>query len=66
VARLPAEAWARRSAGEGRHGPRWYDWAWLPAVYGAWISPDRCYRRWAATGLWPRILYALQESEADV
>jgi hypothetical protein len=36
------------------------------ADYGAWISPYRYYRRWTASGLWPRILRALQEDEADV
>jgi SRSO17 transposase len=30
LARLPAAAWARCSAGEGSQGPRWYDWAWIP------------------------------------
>jgi len=29
VAKLPAEAWQRLSAGEGSKGPRLYDWAWL-------------------------------------
>src|SRR5262245_12240433 len=39
-------------------------WRELPAVYGAWISPYRYYRRWTENGLWPRILQALQEDEA--
>jgi Putative transposase of IS4/5 family (DUF4096) len=39
-------------------------WRELPTVYGAWISPYRYYRRWTASGLWPRILQALQEGEA--
>src|SRR5262249_35290989 len=30
VAAWPAEAWHRLSAGEGRQGPRWYDWAGYP------------------------------------
>ena len=30
VASWPDEAWQRLSAGEGSHGPRWYDWAWMP------------------------------------
>jgi SRSO17 transposase len=29
---LPATAWARRSAGDGSKGPRFYDWAWLADV----------------------------------
>ena len=41
-------------------------WRELPAVYGAWISPYRYYRRWTASGLWPRILRALQEDGEDV
>jgi putative transposase len=41
-------------------------WRELPAIYGAWISPHRYYRRWTASGLWPRILHALQEDEKDV
>jgi transposase len=46
-----------------RTGAAWRD---LPAVYGAWISHYRYYHHWTATGLWPRILRALQEDEADV
>jgi SRSO17 transposase len=30
---LPEDAWARRSAGEGSQGPRWYDWACLALPY---------------------------------
>ena len=30
VARVPADAWTRLSAGDGSQGPRWYDWAWIP------------------------------------
>ena len=47
VARLPPEAWARRSAGEGSRGPRWYDWAWLPLAgaeapgWGHWLLARR-------------------------
>src|SRR5215831_18767440 len=33
VAELPADAWARLSAGEGSQGPRWYDWACLALPY---------------------------------
>ena len=32
---LPAEVWARVSAGEGAQGPRWYDWACLALPYEA-------------------------------
>lgn len=32
---LPAESWARVSAGEGSQGPRWYDWACLALPYEA-------------------------------
>lgn len=31
AAALPATAWQRYSAGTGSKGPRWYDWAWIPA-----------------------------------
>jgi SRSO17 transposase len=30
IARVPAGAWRRLSCGDGAHGPRTYDWAWLP------------------------------------
>jgi SRSO17 transposase len=30
IAKLPAGAWRRMSCGDGAHGPRVYDWAWLP------------------------------------
>ena len=40
-------------------------WRELPAAYGAWLSIYRAYQRWAATGLWPRLLQALQEDETD-
>jgi SRSO17 transposase len=32
---LPADAWARLSAGDGSQGPRWYDWACLALPYEA-------------------------------
>ncbi len=35
AAALPADAWARVSAGEGSQGPRWYDWACLALPYEA-------------------------------
>jgi SRSO17 transposase len=41
VARLPADAWQRLSAGAGSKGPRTYDWALLPlaeAAPPAWAS----------------------------
>jgi SRSO17 transposase len=47
MACLPAEAWTRRSAGEGSQGPRWYDWARLPlagecpAGWGRWLLARR-------------------------
>ncbi len=47
IASLPASAWARRSAGEGSQGPRWYDWAWIPlagecpAGWGRWLLARR-------------------------
>jgi SRSO17 transposase len=47
VARLPAAAWVRRSAGEGSQGPRWYDWVWLPLAgpaapgWGHWLLARR-------------------------
>jgi len=33
IKQLPADAWARLSAGEGSQGPRWYDWACLRLPY---------------------------------
>jgi SRSO17 transposase len=30
IAALPTRAWKRRSAGDGAHGPRMYDWAAIP------------------------------------
>lgn len=30
IAKVPAGAWRRMSCGDGAHGPRVYDWAWLP------------------------------------
>src|SRR5258707_11397934 len=30
---VPADAWVRLSAGEGRQGPRWYDWTCLCLPY---------------------------------
>src|SRR5947209_9524945 len=39
---IPADAWVRRSCGNGAKGPRWYDWAVRPLN-----SPDPAtYRRW--------------------
>jgi SRSO17 transposase len=35
VAAVPQEGWARRSAGEGSQGPRWYAWAWVPVAAAA-------------------------------
>ena len=32
LARLPARAWQRMSAGPGAKGPRWYDWALIEAT----------------------------------
>src|SRR4051794_4529744 len=34
IVELPAEAWARRSAGAGAHGQRFYDWARLELLAG--------------------------------
>jgi SRSO17 transposase len=59
---LPEDAWARRSAGEGSQGPRWYDWACLALPYtgapgrGQWLlvrrsvsdPTERAYYRVAA------------------
>jgi SRSO17 transposase len=35
AAHLPAEAWARWSAGNGSQGPRWYDWSCLRLPYAS-------------------------------
>src|SRR5215213_6922064 len=42
IAELSAEAWARRSAGAGAHGQRFYDWARLELLAG--VDPD--WARW--------------------
>lgn len=39
---LPADGWARLSAGDGAKGPRWYDWRWLPLADP--LEPT--WRRW--------------------
>src|SRR3954466_10812954 len=44
IAEVPAEAWARRSAGVGAHGLRLYDWARIELLAG--FDP-----RWAPRGL---------------
>jgi SRSO17 transposase len=47
VANLPAEGWARLSAGDGSKGPRWYDWRWQPLAapqqpsWGRWLLTRR-------------------------
>jgi len=47
IARLPADAWHRLSAGDGAQGPRLYDWAWLPLDgprldgWGRWLLARR-------------------------
>jgi SRSO17 transposase len=47
VARVPADAWTRLSAGEGSQGPRRYDWAWIPLAgdcppgWGWWLLARR-------------------------
>jgi SRSO17 transposase len=44
---VPAQAWVRRSAGEGSQGPRYYDWACLQLPYtttagkGQWLLARR-------------------------
>lgn len=35
MAEQPAEAWIRLSAGDGRQGPRYYDWTWLQLPYAS-------------------------------
>jgi SRSO17 transposase len=42
IAELPESAWARRSAGAGAHGQRFYDWARLELLAG--VDPD--WARW--------------------
>jgi SRSO17 transposase len=42
LAALPAEGWARLSAGDGAKGPRWYDWRWMPLADP--LEPG--WRRW--------------------
>jgi SRSO17 transposase len=45
ITELPAEAWARRSAGAGAHGLRLYDWARIELLAG--FDPD--WARWVLT-----------------
>jgi len=40
-------------------------WNHLPKEFPDDSSVHRAYQRWAAAGLWPRILQALQEGETD-
>ena len=42
IAEVPAEAWARRSAGAGAHGQRFYDWARIELLAGF----DPGWARW--------------------
>lgn len=55
---LPADAWARVSAGMGGQGPRWYDWACLALPYEAapgwahWLLVRRNPRRRRWCGQW--------------
>ena len=55
VARLPARAWRRLSAGDGAKGPRVYDWARVALTRPGW--PGRGFwllaRRRLGTGSWP-------------
>jgi SRSO17 transposase len=55
VARLPARAWRRLSAGDGAKGPRVYDWARVALTRPGW--PGRGSGCWPAggcrTGSWP-------------
>jgi SRSO17 transposase len=47
IARVPVDAWARLSAGDGSQGPRWYAWAWIPLAgdcppnWGRWLLARR-------------------------
>jgi SRSO17 transposase len=43
IAAQPERAWKRHSAGNGAHGPRWYDWTATPihAEFGPERRPDR-------------------------
>jgi Putative transposase of IS4/5 family (DUF4096) len=38
-------------------------WRQLPPEFGPWRTLYGHYRLWCATGLWPRLLQALQETE---
>jgi SRSO17 transposase len=42
LAALPEEGWLRLRAGDGRKGPRWYAWRWLPLAEP--VEP--AWRRW--------------------
>lgn len=39
-------------------------WRELPADIGPWQTVYRRYRHWCATGLWPRLLQALSDTDA--
>jgi hypothetical protein len=41
-------------------------WREIPAAWGKWETAYRRYRPWCDTGLWPRILAVLAESEREV
>jgi len=41
-------------------------WRAMPTEYGKWETAYRRYRLWCATGLWPRILAALPQTEIEV
>jgi SRSO17 transposase len=41
VAELPTRAWRRLSCGQGAHGPRDYDWAWITIRVPQWWEPGR-------------------------
>ncbi|SDZ25262.1 SRSO17 transposase [Geodermatophilus africanus] len=66
IAEVPAEAWARRSAGAGAHGLRLYDWARIKLLAGStragragcWPaaasrSPPKRHRSWPTTSAPP-------------
>lgn len=40
-------------------------WRALPARFGSWHTAYTYFRRWDATGVWPRILHALERNHPE-
>lgn len=40
-------------------------WRGVPERFGPWQSVYTYYRRWSRAGLWPRLIEALDQTDAD-